>query len=87
MVPISDISGISARDAAKIDFRAGEYIWLAEGAPEMDRLFGKPLSAGCSYLLKREAWTFTIAGRWRIGRYRWGSYRDGWSATTEAACH
>jgi hypothetical protein len=83
---IASVGGVPVQDAAKIDFSGAQFVWLAEGAAEMAQLFGVSLSAGCSYLLKQESRVFAIARVWRIGPYKWGSYRDGWSAATEARC-
>jgi hypothetical protein len=83
---VSRAEGISAATAANIDFTGPDYIWLAEGAPEMVRIFGVKLSAGCSYLLKRESTTYSVVTSWRIGHYKWTTYRDGWSGAAEGSC-
>jgi hypothetical protein len=83
---LSGVDGISAGAASKLDFHGAHYIWLAEGAPEMTGIFGPRLSAGCSYLLKREDKGFSVAASWPIGPFKWGSYRDGWSGVAGGRC-
>ena len=65
----SRTAGIPPQDAAKIDLAAAPYLWLVEGAPEMDHLFGVRLSAGCSYLLQRHATGFSIVAGWPFSRF------------------
>lgn len=83
---LSDDDGISAEKAAGTNFNRAQYIWLAEGAPEMTEIFGPELSARCSYLLRRGSDTFAVVARWPIGPYRWGTYRNGWSDAGASSC-
>jgi len=79
-------TGIPPADAANIDFAAAPFLWLTEGAPEMDRLFGVRLRAGCSYLLRREADHFAIMLSWQLSPYLRNSEREGWSSATGSPC-
>jgi hypothetical protein len=80
------VAGISPQDAARLDLAATPYLWLVEGAPEMDHLFGLRLSAGCSYLLQRQAEGFSIVTDWPFSRFMRNDQRTGWSAATGAPC-
>ncbi len=82
----SRTAGIPPQDAANIDLAATPYVWLVEGAPEMDRLFGVRLSAGCSYLLQRQAAGFSIVAGWPFSRFMRNDQRAGWSSATGAPC-
>ncbi len=82
----SRTAGIPPQDAAKIDLAAAPYLWLVEGAPEMDHLFGLRLSAGCSYLLRRDAAGFSIVAGWPFSRFMRNEQRTGWSSATGASC-
>jgi hypothetical protein len=80
------VAGIPPQDAAKLDLAAAPYLWLVEGAPEMDHLFGLRLSAGCSYLLQRQAAGFSILASWQFSRFMRNDQRTGWSSATGAPC-
>jgi len=80
------VAGIPPRDAAKIDLNSTPYLWLVEGAPEMDPLFGLWLSAGCSYLLQRQAEGFSIVAGWPFSRFMRNDQRTGWSSANGAPC-
>jgi hypothetical protein len=82
----SRTAGIPPQDAAKIDLTGAPYLWLVEGAPEMDHLFGVPLSAGCSYLLQRQATGFSIVAGWPFSRFMRNDQRSGWSSASGAPC-
>jgi hypothetical protein len=82
----SRTAGIPPQDAAKIDLTGTPYLWLVEGAPEMDHLFGVRLSAGCSYLLQRQATGFSIVAGWPFSRFMRNDQRTGWSSATGAPC-
>jgi hypothetical protein len=79
-------TGIPPPDAAHIDLAAAPYLWLVEGAPEMHRLFGVPLNAGCSYLLQRQAADVAIVAAWLFSRFMRNDHRTGWSSATGAPC-
>ncbi len=79
-------TGVPPADAAKIDFATAPFVWLTEGAPEMDRLFGVELNAGCSYVLRREADHFTIMMSWQLSPYLRNTEREGWSSAAGAPC-
>jgi hypothetical protein len=79
-------TGIPPVDAAKkIDFAAAPFLWLTEGAPEMDQLFGAKLNAGCSYLLRRETDHFAIMMSWQLSPYLKNPQREGWSSAAQPA--
>jgi len=82
----SRTAGIPPQDAARIDLTGAPYLWLVEGAPEMDHLVGVQLSAGCSYLLQRQATGFSIVAGWPFSRFMRNDQRTGWSAATGAPC-
>jgi hypothetical protein len=78
--------GYSLAEARKLPFPPAGYLWLVEGAPEMQALFGPPLQAGCAYLLKAEAGRFAIDAAWPVSRFTRPVNRDGWSVQRGAAC-
>ena len=80
------VAGIPPQEAARLDLGATPYLWLVEGAPEMDHLFGVKLSAGCSYLLQRQAAGFSIRASWPFSRFMRNDQRTGWSSATGAPC-
>jgi hypothetical protein len=82
----SRTAGIPPQDAAKIELTGAPYLWLVEGAPEMDHLFGVRLSAGCSYLLQRQAAGFSIVAGWPFSRFMRNDQRTGWSSASGAPC-
>jgi hypothetical protein len=83
---VARATGISPSTAATIDFAAAPFVWLTEGAPEMDRLFGARLNAGCSYLLRREAGDFSIIMSWQLSQYLKNVGPEGWSLAAGAPC-
>jgi hypothetical protein len=83
---VSAAGGFSAARARGLNLAESEYIWLADGAPEMAALFGAPLSAGCSYLIRNESGRFDIAAAWRLGPYVRPVNHDGWSDRPATTC-
>lgn len=83
---VANPAGITPAEAAKLHFDAAPYLWLTEGAPELQPLLGVRLAAGCSYLLEREAGRFVIVKSWPLSRYLNTSQRSGWSSATGAPC-
>lgn len=80
------IAGIPPEDALRMNLAAAPYHWVVEGAPEMHRLFGLRLSAGCSYLLQRQETGFAILASWPISRFMRNTQRAGWSPAVGAPC-
>jgi hypothetical protein len=83
---VSGLNGIAPNDAMKLSFVDVDFIWLAEGAPEMARLFGPPLSSECSYLLKRDGERFAILRSWKFGRFPWATFPAGWAKNVDQNC-
>jgi hypothetical protein len=83
---VGHATGIAPSEAAKIDFATAPFIWLTEGAPEMNALFGAKLNAGCSYLLRREAGDFAIMMSWPLSPNLGSAGREGWSLAARAPC-
>lgn len=83
---IAAVTGISPADAAKIDLSHAAYVWLAEGTEQAASQFGAQLGSGCSYLLRHDAGGYTVLDRWPIGRYRWATFPNGWTAARDPAC-
>ena len=77
---VNAFSPIRALGAGVDRLRSGE------GAPEMDRLFGARLNAGCSYLLRREAGDFSIIMSWQLSQYLKNVGPEGWSLAAGAPC-
>ena len=87
--PVSILSsgrGYSLAEARAMSFAGAPYLWLAEGAPEMQALFGPALRAGCAYLLRAEAGGFAIAGAWPVGPFSHPVNANGWSLRRGGSC-
>jgi hypothetical protein len=83
---VANPAGITTAEAAKLHLDAAPYLWLTEGAPQLQPLLGVRLAAGCSYLLRRDADRFAIVKSWPLSRYLNTSQRNGWSPATGAPC-
>jgi hypothetical protein len=83
---VANPAGITPAEAAKLHFDADPYLWLTEGAPELQPILGVHLAAGCSYLLQRDASHFAVVKSWPLSRYLNTSQRSSWSPATGAPC-
>jgi hypothetical protein len=83
---VANPAGITPAEAAKLHFDATPFLWLTEGAPELQPVLGVRLAAGCSYLLQRDASRFAIVKSWPLSRYLNTSQRGSWSPATGAPC-
>ena len=83
---VANPTGITSAGAAKLHFDGAPYLWLTEGAPELQPLLGVRLAAGCSYLLRRDATRFAVVKSWQLSRYLDTSERSGWSPAIGAPC-
>jgi hypothetical protein len=83
---VSRLNGMPPADAEMLNFSDVDYIWLAEGAPNMSRLFGPPLSSACSYLLKRDGDRFVDLRSWKFGGFPWATFPAGWTKSVDQNC-
>jgi hypothetical protein len=80
---LSRVNGLSAADLAQPRDDAAQWVWLAEGAPDVA---GQRLNPACSYLLKRDGAGFSVAAGWDIGPLTRGRRGDAGSGSVDAAC-
>ncbi|HLY89904.1 MAG TPA: hypothetical protein VKQ27_13060 [Acetobacteraceae bacterium] len=83
---VANPAGITPAEAAKLHFEVAPYLWLTEGAPELQPILGVHLAAGCSYLLQHDAGRFAIIKSWPLSRYLNTTQRSSWSPATGAPC-
>jgi hypothetical protein len=83
---LSRVGGLSGAELARNNFAGAQYIWLAEGAPDLTATFGLGVHSGCSYLLRRGPEGLSVVRSWPIGPYRWGTDRAEASVEAGASC-
>jgi hypothetical protein len=83
---VSDAHGFSAAEASRLSFAGTQYMWLAEGAPEMQAIFGVALRAGCSYLMRPQGAGFAILTAWRLPASARPVNSTGWSLRRGEDC-
>jgi len=83
---VSDAHGFSAASASRLSFAGAKYLWLAEGAPEMQAIFGVALRAGCSYLMQPKGAGFAILTAWRLPASERPVNSTGWSLRPAEEC-
>jgi hypothetical protein len=83
---VSNAHGFSVAAASGRSFAGTQYLWLAEGAPEMQTIFGIALHAGCGYLLQAKGAGFAILAAWQLPMSMRPVNAGGWSLRRGAAC-
>ncbi len=83
---VSDPHGFSAAAASRLSSAGTRYLWLAEGAPEMQAIFGVTLHAGCSYLMQATGSGFAILTAWQLPASMRPVNSTGWSLRRGTAC-
>ena len=76
----------SAAKVSCLSFAGAQYLWLTEGAPEMQAIFGVTLHAGCSYLMQAKGASFAILTAWRLPASWRPVNSTGWSLRRGMAC-
>jgi len=79
MTSVSNGHGFSATAASRLSFAGTRYLWLADGAPEMQAIFGVPLQAGCSYLMQAKGAGFALLSAWQLPASMRPVNSRGWS--------
>jgi hypothetical protein len=86
LITIHDAHGFSAAEAYRLSFAGSRYVWLADGAPEMQAIFGVPLRAGCSYLMQAKNGGFAILAAWSLPPSMRPVNSRGWTLRRAADC-